>query len=72
MPAILGPIQINQVSGGVVNGGDSFYISPRNLSKVISGSGGSNVGGCIIEFNGISITTSIDPDVNDLNQKTNI
>ncbi|WP_420469238.1 spore germination protein, partial [Bacillus licheniformis] len=33
MPAIVGPIKINEISGGVVNFGDSFYLSPKSTSK---------------------------------------
>ncbi len=39
MPAIVGPIYINSISGGVVNVGDSFYLSPKSSSKSALGSG---------------------------------
>lgn len=72
MPAIVvGPIKINSVSGGVVNFGDSFYLSPKSASKSISGSGSSCTGDFHINNNGLSITNGIDPDVNDQNQTAN-
>ncbi|WP_191561575.1 spore germination protein [Metabacillus idriensis] len=72
MPSIIGSISINTVSGGVVNFGDSFNISPKSVSKAITGSGGGNNGNFITVNNGISKTNSIDPDVNDLNQAANL
>lgn len=68
MPAIVGPIKINTVStGGVVNFGDTFYISPKTSSKTASGSGAGNVGDFWVLNNGISATNMIDPDVSDQN-----
>ncbi|PLR67400.1 MULTISPECIES: spore germination protein [Bacillaceae] len=72
MPSILGTININHVSGGVMNFGDSFNISPKNVSKTISGSGGGNSGNLILVSNGISKTNSVDPDVNDQNAAVSI
>ena len=40
MPSIVGPIKINSVAGGVVNFGDSFYVSPKSTAKAATGSGG--------------------------------
>jgi spore germination protein PF len=71
MPAIVGPIKINSVSGGVVNFGDSFYLSPKSASKSISGSGSGNTGDFHIVNNGFSISSGVDPDVNDQNQTAN-
>ncbi|KZZ84562.1 MULTISPECIES: spore germination protein [Bacillaceae] len=67
MPAIVGPIKINTVSGGVVNFGDTFYLSPKSSSKSAAGSGGGNTGDFWILNNGISATNMIDPDVADQN-----
>ncbi|MBD1380621.1 spore germination protein [Metabacillus arenae] len=67
MPAIIGPLCINSISGGVVNFGDSFYLSPKSTSKSATGSGGGNTGDFLIVNNGISATNLIDPDVNDQN-----
>lgn len=71
MPAIVGPIKINSVDGGVVNFGDSFYLSPKSQSKTASGSGGGNTGDFLITNNGISATNMIDPDVKDQNMVAN-
>ncbi|WP_243292440.1 spore germination protein [Bacillus sp. FJAT-47783] len=71
MPAIVGPIKINSVSGGIVNFGDSFYLSPKTESKSVSGSGSGNTGDFHIVNNGFNISSGIDPDVNDQNQTAN-
>jgi spore germination protein PF len=68
MPSIVGPININSVSGGVINFGDSLNISPTSSSKTFSGSGSFNTGDFIMTNNGISATNTIDPDISD--QKT--
>ncbi len=70
MPAIVGPIKINEVSG-IVNFGDTFYLSPKNQSKSASGSGGGNVGDFHIVNNGLSATNMVDPDVSDQNMTAN-
>lgn len=67
MPAIVGPIKINSIGGGVVNFGDSFYLSPKSQSKSASGSGGGSTGDFQIINNGISVTNLIDPDGTDQN-----
>jgi len=71
MPAIVGPIKINEVSGGIVNFGDCFYLSPKSAVKAVSGSGGGNTGDFHIVNNGISITIGVDPDAIDQNQTAN-
>ncbi|ASF38755.1 MULTISPECIES: spore germination protein [Halobacillus] len=71
MPAIVGPISINSVGGGVVNFGDSFYLSPKSTSKTNAGSGALNTGNWIVCNNGISSTNPFDPDVNDQNVTAN-
>ena len=71
MPAIVGPIKINSVGGGVVNFGDSFYLSPKSQSKTASGSGGGNTGDFHIVNNGINATNMVDPDVTDQNMVAN-
>ena len=60
MPAIVGPIQIFSVSGGEVQFGDTFYVSPKSSSKSISGSGAHNTGPFIINNNFISASNFID------------
>ncbi|MCP3032021.1 spore germination protein [Halobacillus sp. A1] len=67
MPSIVGPLRINSISGGVVNFGDSFYVSPKSSSKTANGAGSSNTGDFIATNNGFSNTSAIDPDVNDQN-----
>lgn len=65
MPSIVGPITINSIGGGVVNFGDSLNVSPTSSSKTNAGSGAFNTGDWIVTNNGISVTNSVDPDVND-------
>ncbi|AST90543.1 spore germination protein [Sutcliffiella cohnii] len=71
MPAIVGPVAINSISGGVVTFGDSFYVSPKGTSKTSAGSGSFNTGNVIITNNGLSATNTIDPDINDQNIAAN-
>lgn len=70
MPSIVGPIQINSIEG-IVNLGDSFYISPKGSSKSSLGSGGANTGDFHIVNNILSATNAIDPDANDSNITAN-
>jgi spore germination protein PF len=65
MPAIIGPVQIVHVSGGVVQFGDTVYISPKSASKTNAGSGGFNTGGFIIANSGLSGTNVLDTNVID-------
>jgi spore germination protein PF len=65
MPSIVGPIKINNVDGGVINFGDTFYLAPKSQVKSASGSGGGNAGDFHIINNGINVTNMIDPDVTD-------
>ncbi|MCT2535605.1 spore germination protein [Aquibacillus koreensis] len=65
MPSIVGPIKINSVGGGVVNFGDSFYLSPKSASKTAAGSGAFNTGDFINTNNGMNATNAIDPDAVD-------
>lgn len=67
MPAITGPIAINSISGGVVNFGDSFYLSPKSSSKSALGSGAGNTGDFLLLNNVVNATNYIDPDVSDQN-----
>ncbi|WLR42903.1 spore germination protein [Bacillus carboniphilus] len=71
MPTIVGPAKINSISGGAVNFGDSFYLSPDSATKICSGSGGSQVGDFHITNDCISITNQFDPDIFDQNQTAN-
>jgi spore germination protein PF len=65
MPAIIGPVQIVNVSGGVVQFGDTVYISPKSASKTNAGSGGFNTGGIIFTASGISGTNVLDANLLD-------
>ena len=65
MPAIIGPVQIVAVSGGIVQFGDTVYISPKSASKTYGGSGGFNTGGLIITNTGLSGTNVLDTDLID-------
>ncbi|WP_226037699.1 spore germination protein [Aquibacillus saliphilus] len=65
MPSIVGPIKINSVDGGVINFGDSFYLSPKSASKTAAGSGAFNTGDFINTNSGLSATNTVDPDVTD-------
>jgi spore germination protein PF len=65
MPAILGPVQIVNVGGGVVQFGDTVYISPKSSLKTYSGSGGLNTGGLIVTNNGVSGTNVLDTNLID-------
>ncbi|WP_226037700.1 spore germination protein [Aquibacillus saliphilus] len=62
MPSAVGPIKINSVGGGVINFGDSFYLSPKSSSKTSAGSGAFNTGDFINTNSGINATNSLDPD----------
>lgn len=65
MPAFVGPVQIVNVSGGVVQFGDTVFISPKNNSKSFSGSGAGNTGGFIITNSGLSGTNVLDSNLVD-------
>jgi spore germination protein PF len=54
MPAIIGPVQIINVGGGIVQFGDTVYISPKSSSKTFAGSGGFNTGGFIVTNSGLN------------------
>lgn len=66
MPAIIGPVQIINVGGGVVQFGDTLYISPKDATKTFAGSGGFNTGGLIITNNGLSGTNVLDTNLVDM------
>jgi spore germination protein PF len=71
MPSIIGPVKVTNVEGGVINFGDSFYISPKGTGKTHGGSGALNTGNFVNTNNGLSVTNTIDPDVNDQNVTAN-
>lgn len=65
MPAIIGPVQISNVSGGVVQFGDAFFISPKSASKSSTGAGASNTGIGIFTANGFSVNNVLDTNLID-------
>lgn len=65
MPAIIGPVQIITVSGGVVHFGDTAVISPKSNSKSTSGSGSGNTGGFIVTSTGINGSNVLDTNLVD-------
>ncbi|MBC5636660.1 MULTISPECIES: spore germination protein [Ornithinibacillus] len=71
MPSIVGPVKINSVGGGVVNFGDSFYLSPKSSSKTVTGAGSLNTGDFINTNTGGNLTNHFDPDINDQNLTAN-
>ncbi|WP_066295022.1 spore germination protein [Bacillus sp. FJAT-29937] len=65
MPAIIGPVQIMNVDGGIVQFGDALNIAPKTAGKTYSGQGAFNTGGLIITNNGISGTNVLDTNLID-------
>lgn len=65
MPAFIGPLQIFNVSGGVVHFGDTAVISPKNTSKLYMGSGSDNVGAFIVTNSGLSASNTLDSNLVD-------
>ncbi len=65
MPAIIGPVQVVNVTGGVVQFGDALNISPKNSSKTFTGQGALNTGGFIITNNGLNATNVLDTNLID-------
>lgn len=65
MPAIIGPVQILNVSGGVVQFGDALYISPKSSTKSFTGQGALSTGGFVITNNGLSATNVLDTNLID-------
>lgn len=51
MPSIIGPVQIVNTGGGIVQFGDSLFISPKENSKSTIGSGTGNSGAFVITNN---------------------
>ncbi|KKI90255.1 hypothetical protein WQ54_19950 [Bacillus sp. SA1-12] len=61
MPCIIiGQIKINNMNGGVINFGDTYTISPKSISKSISGSGVNGGGSNQSETNDMSETQGTD------------
>ncbi len=61
MPSIVGNIKINSVgSSGIVNIGDSFYVSPKSTSKTFAGSGSFNTGDFLNTNSAVNNTNTAD------------
>lgn len=67
IPSLVGKIKVDSVSGGVINFGDVIKISPINISKTVSGSGGGGVGDNQVISNGSSVTNGTDTGLSDQN-----
>ncbi|SDN58294.1 spore germination protein [Bacillus sp. OK048] len=65
MTNIPGHLKIDTVSGGLINFGNSVFISPKSSAKAFAGSGSDNTGIQINTFTGQSSTTTLDSDVVD-------
>lgn len=65
MPAIVGPVQIVNVSGGIVQFGDTLNISPKTAEKIYSGQGALNTGGLVITNSGLNGTNVLDTNIID-------
>ncbi|KAB7665386.1 spore germination protein [Bacillus sp. B1-b2] len=60
MPAIIGPVQIVNTGGGIVQFGDSLFISPKENSKSTIGSGTGNSGAFVITNNPLNASNYTD------------
>lgn len=63
---------IRNENSGVINFGETLNISPKSISKSVSGSGGSNSGDFTMTINGVNVNNTLDPDVVDQNIAGNI
>lgn len=64
MPAIVGPIKLNN-SGGIVHFGDTLNVSPKSSTKSMTGSGGSITGDFVLTNNLFNLNQALDPDLVD-------
>lgn len=62
MPAIVGPVQVVNVTGGSVQFGDLLNLSPKSSSKSVAGSGAANTGAFVVTNNGINVNNVFDVD----------
>lgn len=60
MPAIIGPVQIVNTGGGIVQFGDSLFISAKENSKSTIGSGTGNSGAFVITNNPLNASNYTD------------
>ncbi|MEH7076672.1 spore germination protein [Neobacillus drentensis] len=59
------PVKIDTISGGVVQFGNSLFISPKSASKSTVGSGSTNSGVHITTITGSSTSTAVNSDLFD-------
>ncbi|MEH6907085.1 spore germination protein [Neobacillus drentensis] len=59
------PVKIDTVSGGIVQFGNSLFISPKSAVKSTHGSGSTNAGITITTITGQNTTTSVNADILD-------
>ncbi|MEJ9212375.1 spore germination protein [Bacillus smithii] len=63
MPSVIGSAQFIHVSNGVVQFGDTAFISPKSATRTSAGAGGFNTGPFIVTYSGLStnptVTTSV-------------
>lgn len=71
MSSIVRSVSINSVSGGNVNFGDSYFITPKRTSKSTAGSGGRNRGDFLLVNNYVTSTHYFDADYIDQNNAFN-
>ncbi|KIL45642.1 spore germination protein GerPF [Jeotgalibacillus soli] len=60
MPAIIGPLQILNIGGGVIQFGDAAIVAPKSSTKSTGGSGGFNTGPFHVNNNGFSLNQTFD------------
>lgn len=65
MTIIPGNLKIDNVSGGIINFGDTLYISPKSSAKTFVGAGSDNTGVQNNTYTGQSSTTTLDSDLVD-------
>ncbi|RDU35521.1 spore germination protein [Neobacillus piezotolerans] len=60
MPALIGPVTIQNLTGGTVNFGDVLNISPKSTSKSFDGAGSANIGIFVATGSAVSGTNVLD------------
>ncbi len=60
MPCLVGPVQVLNVTGGVVQFGDTAIISPKSSSKTNGGAGGFNTGPFLLTYTALNLNTTVD------------
>jgi len=65
VPTIIGPVQIVNTGDGIVQFGDSLFISPKENSKATIGSGTGNQGAFVITNNPLNASNYTDGSIVD-------